>query len=63
MMYLSVNGDQNLRGKIVRAYYQSGLRDQFGVDYPPVNPASMTTLDAVTSFDVSIDSVKKSYYK
>lgn len=59
MMYLSLNGDQNLRGKIVRAYYQSGLRDQFGVDYPPVNPASMTTLDAVTSFDVSIDSVKK----
>ena len=59
MMYLSVNGDQNLRGKIVRAYYQSGLRDQFGVDYPPVNPASMTTLEAVAPFDVSIDSVKK----
>lgn len=59
MMYLSVNGDQNFRGELVRAYYQKGLKEQFGINYPPVNPASMTTLNDVTSFDVSIDSVKK----
>ena len=59
MMYLSVNGDQNLRGKIVRSYYQSGLRDQFGVDYPPVNPDSMTTLDDTAFYEVSVNSVKK----
>ena len=59
MMYLSVTGDQNLRGKIVRSYYQSGLKEQFGVNYPPVNPDSMTTLDNAASFEVSVDSVKK----
>ena len=59
MMYLSVNGDQNLRGKIVRSYYQIGLRDQFGVDYPPVNLDSMTTLDDTAFYEVSVNSVKK----
>jgi len=59
MMYLSVDGDQNFRGELVRAYYQNGLKEQFGINYPPVNPTSMTTLNDVTSFDVSIDSVKK----
>ncbi|MBM7711339.1 lipoate--protein ligase family protein [Enterococcus xiangfangensis] len=58
MMYLSVNGEQNLRGNIVRSYYQSGLEEQFGIDYPPVNPASMTTLHDAAAFDVTIDSVK-----
>ncbi|MBO0450919.1 lipoate--protein ligase family protein [Candidatus Enterococcus murrayae] len=59
MMYLSVNGDQNFRGELVRTYYQKGLKEQFGVDYPPVNPASMTTLNDITSHDVSINAVKK----
>lgn len=59
MMYLSVDGDQNVRGKIVRSYYQSGLKDKFGIDYPPVNPASMTTLNAASPFKVSLNSVKK----
>lgn len=59
MMYLSVNGDQKLRGKIVRSYYQNGLKEQFGVGYPPVNPDSMTTLDDTASFEVSVNFVKK----
>lgn len=58
MMYLSVNGRQDLRGELVRDYYQSGLQERFGIDYPPVNPASMTTLHEVAPFDVTIDSVK-----
>lgn len=59
MMYLSVNGDQTLRGEVIRSYYEEGLKDQFGVNYPPVNPSSMTTLNDIAPFDVSIDSVKQ----
>lgn len=59
MIYLSVDGDQNLRGEIVRSFYQSGLQDQFGIDYPPVDPSSMTTLAETAPFDVSLASVKK----
>lgn len=59
MMYLSVTGDQTFRGEVVRDYYEKGLKDQFGVNYPPVNPESMTTLDNAAAFDVSINSVKK----
>ena len=51
MMYLSVNGDQNLRGKIVRSYYQSGLRDQFGVDYPSVNSVKKELLQVMPHHD------------
>ncbi|WP_270789805.1 lipoate--protein ligase family protein [Enterococcus diestrammenae] len=45
MMYLSVSGDQQNRGQIVRHFYQAGLAEGFGTaGYPPVNPDSMTTL-------------------
>ena len=60
MMYLSVDGDQNIRGELVRDYYRSGLQEQFGaLGYPPVRPESMTTLNDSAAFDVSIDLVKK----
>ncbi|MFC4771797.1 lipoate--protein ligase family protein [Enterococcus hermanniensis] len=59
MMYLSVTGDQKTRGEIVRSFYQSGLKERFGQDYPPVHPDSMTTLADVASFSVTIESVKK----
>lgn len=58
MLYLSVTGDQTFRGEIVRTFYQSGLKDSFGNDYPPVNPASMTTLNDQSPFEVSIPVVK-----
>lgn len=59
MMYLSINGNQNFRGKVVREFYQRGLREKFGSNYPPVRPESMTTLDEVSDRNVSIDFVKK----
>ena len=58
MMYLSVDGDQKARGEVVRAFYQSGLKEQFGIDYPAVNPDSMTTLADSAPFEVSLQSVK-----
>lgn len=59
MMYLSVNGDQNFRGELVRSYYQSGLQEKFGNEYPAVNPTSMTTLNDAAPVNVTVDSVKK----
>lgn len=59
MMYLSVNGNQKTRGEVVRAFYQSGLKEKFGQDYPPVRPDSMTTLAEIAPFPVTVESVKK----
>ena len=59
MMYLSVNGEQQRRGELVRAFYQSGLQEQFGQDgYPPVNPDSMTTLSQLLNTEMTVDQVK-----
>ena len=57
--YLSVNGEQQRRGELVRAFYQSGLQEQFGQDgYPPVNPDSMTTLSQLLNTEMTVDQVK-----
>lgn len=45
MLYLSVNGNQNKRGALVREFYQAGLKEAFGtLGYPPVDPSSMANL-------------------
>lgn len=45
MLYLSVNGDQNKRGVLVRDFYHAGLKEAFGtLGYPPVDPKSMANL-------------------
>lgn len=45
MLYLSVNGDQQGRGVLVRNFYQAGLKEAFGTQgYPPVDPTSMANL-------------------
>ncbi|GCF92213.1 lipoyl-[GcvH]:protein N-lipoyltransferase [Enterococcus florum] len=60
MMYLSVNGDQDFRGQLVKDFYQAGLKDSFGdLGYPPVRPESMTTLSAVNGKEMSIRQVKE----
>ena len=46
MLYLSVNGNQENRGKLVRNFYQAGLKEAFGtMGYPEVNPNSMANLE------------------
>ncbi len=62
MVYLSVNGDQLARGKIVRQFYQASLKKQFGektTDYPAVDPMVMSTLEALIEKPLTIDEVKK----
>lgn len=59
MMYLSVNGDQNKRGEIVRAFYQAGLGGEFGTQgFPPVNPNSMTTVAQLLGKPLTVSQVK-----
>lgn len=64
MMYLSVGGDQKLRGEIVRDFYQQSLAENYGKNgYPDVLPASMTTLEKVLDYTISIEEVKKRFLK
>lgn len=64
MMYLSVNGSQLLRGNAVKAFYEAGLGANFGkLGYPPVRPASMTTLSEATGQDFTIEKVKQAFIK
>ncbi|MGM0213262.1 lipoate--protein ligase family protein [Enterococcus sp. AZ109] len=60
MMYLSVSGNQNYRGELVRSFYQAGLEEAFGtLGYPAVNPTSMTTLSDAFDKILSIAEVKE----
>ena len=55
MIYLSVNGDQNKRGALVRDFYQVSLGDKFGQDkFPPVNPDSMANLSDLLETSLSV---------
>ena len=46
MMYLSVNGNQEKRGQVMKRFYQSALKEDFGTNgYPAVDPATMATLE------------------
>ena len=59
MAYLSVNGDQLLRGEVVRRFYQKGLADAFGKDgYPPVDPHVMANLDALLGQPLTVATAK-----
>ncbi|MBP2098023.1 lipoate--protein ligase family protein [Enterococcus rivorum] len=60
MIYLSVNGDQKMRGESVRRFYQASLGDAFGTNgYPPVNPSVMANLDELTGQLLTINKVKE----
>ncbi|MFV0561061.1 MAG: biotin/lipoate A/B protein ligase family protein [Enterococcus sp.] len=60
MMYLSVTGDQSLRGEIVQKFYQAGLKEAFGEQgYPAVDPATMANLSSLLDIPLQIDDVKQ----
>lgn len=44
MLYLSVNGDQQKRGNVVKAFYDMAQADYADGQFPLVNPDVMTTL-------------------
>lgn len=62
MIYLSVNGDQQARGSLIREFYQTGLQEAFGTNgYPAVNPQSMTTLAAALGYEISVAEVEERF--
>ena len=64
MMYLSVNGDQEKRGELMRQFYQQALKEQFGTDgYPAVRPTSMATLEELFATSLTVVQVKESFIK
>lgn len=64
MMYLSVNGDQERRGELMRQFYQQALKEQFGTDgYPAVRPTSMATLEELFATSLTVVQVKESFIK
>lgn len=60
MLYLSVNGSQEARGRIMRDFYQVGLKENFGTNgYPPVAPESMANLPDLLGTTLSIEDIKE----
>lgn len=60
MIYLSVHGDQNARGQIVKKFYQEALQNDFGQNgYPPVNPAVMANLSDLLNTPLTIKQAKQ----
>ncbi|KAF1305152.1 lipoate--protein ligase family protein [Enterococcus saccharolyticus] len=59
MMYLSVNGNQHVRGEVVQHFYQESLGEKFGTDgYPPVDPTCMVTVEELLGKPLSIAETK-----
>lgn len=62
MMYLSVNGDQIQRGKVVREFYRQSLPTTFGTNgYPPVRSESMTTVAACLDQNITVEEMKQRF--
>lgn len=60
MIYLSVTGNQEKRGEIVRDFYQASLGPQFGKNgFPAVDPSVMTNLETLLGRPLTINDVKK----
>lgn len=55
MIYLSINGNQQTRGELVRDFYQASLGEDFGQkNFPPVNPNSMANLSDLLEADLTV---------
>jgi len=55
MIYLSVNGDQQNRAKMIRDFYDTGLQgEDSGYDYPNIKPSVMTTLEDVLGVHITV---------
>lgn len=59
MIYLSVSGDQQQRGDMIRSFYKAGLKQEDTKwDFPTVHPESMTTLEDALGHSFTVDDVK-----
>ncbi|MGT2925636.1 lipoate--protein ligase family protein [Streptococcus cuniculipharyngis] len=62
-VYLSVSGNQGLRGEMIREFYHLGQADkQDRHFFPQIDPDSMATLSDLLGFDLTVDDVVKQLY-
>ncbi len=59
MIYISINGDQNHRGQVIRQFYDHGKADYQVDDFPLVHADSMTTLAALNPKLADINLIKQ----
>lgn len=60
MAYLSIEGNQLLRGEVVQAFYQAGLKEDFGKNgYPAVDPDVMENLADLLNEPLTIAETKE----
>ncbi|QIL46304.1 lipoate--protein ligase family protein [Vagococcus coleopterorum] len=59
MIYLSINGDQDARGRLVQQFYHASLKEDFGTNgYPSVDPDSMANLNDLLQQNWSVSEVQ-----
>lgn len=47
MIYISMNGDQDVRSRLIKSFYDRGLQGKtINWDYPDIDPSVMTTVEA-----------------
>lgn len=60
MIYMSINGDQQKRGALIRRFYELGLRQETTRwHFPTVNPDSMANLSDLLGMPLTVDGVKE----
>lgn len=60
MIYISINGDQDKRSNLMRAFYQAGLQGEDSKwDFPDVKPEVMTTLSKALGQEISLADFEK----
>lgn len=60
MAYLSIEGEQQLRGETVEKFYRSGLKNAFGTNgYPAVEPTVMKNLADLLEISLTIITAKE----
>lgn len=59
-IYLSVTGDQNRRGELVKQFYEHGLKNETtSFQFPKVNPQSMANLSDLLNVSLTVNDVKQ----
>lgn len=60
MIYLSVEGDQERRGQLIRTFYERGRQgEETRWHYPEVNPASMANLSDLLGLSLTVSQLKE----
>lgn len=60
MIYISVNGNQEKRAKMIRDFYQAGLKGEtVKWHFPSVDPAVMATLEELLSISLTVEEMKQ----